>query len=159
VLQLRPHYPAVRHLLPAWLGVFPLVGCAGSRGRGFAAVLLAVVFFDLVTLRAYYHHGRPEWNRVVEFVSDRVKPNERIYLANNWTDLNFGWYWHRAPRAVDVQKMTSPHIDGPAWFVIASCGVPPELARMPLARAFPYTNHCEVRYIPAGQSLDMQPCP
>lgn len=158
VLQLHPHYPAVRHLLPAWMGVFPLVGCAGSRVRGFAVVLLVVLFFDAKTLRDYYHHGRPEWNHVASFVAERVKPGERVLVANNWTDLNFGWYWHREPRIVDVQKITT-HIDGPAWFVISSCGIAPELARMPLMRAYHYTNHCEVRYVPAGVSIDIPQCP
>jgi len=158
VLQMHPHYPAIRHLLPAWLAVFPLVGCAASRLRWFAAIALVVIFFDGKTLRDYYNHGRPEWNRVAQFVADRVKPGERVLVANNWTDLNFGWYWHREPRIVDVEKITT-HIDGPAWFVISSCGIAPELARMPLAQEFHYTNHCEVRYIPAGASVDMPQCP
>jgi 4-amino-4-deoxy-L-arabinose transferase-like glycosyltransferase len=158
VLQMHPHYPAIRHLLPAWLAVFPLIGCAASRLRWFSAIVLVVIFFDGRTLRDYYNHGRPEWNRVAQFVADRVKPGERVLVANNWTDLNFGWYWHREPRIVDVEKITT-HIDGPAWFVISSCGIAPELARMPLAQEFHYTNHCEVRYIPAGASVDMPQCP
>jgi len=159
-LQLRPHYPAIRHLLPAWMGVFPLVGYAGSRARRLAVALLAVLFFDAQTLRAYYNHGRPEWNRVVDFVVERVKPGERVILSNNWTDLNFGWYWHQQPRAVEIEKASGPvHVEGPAWFVISACGVTPELARMPLAQEFHYTNHCEVRYIPKGETLDMGACP
>jgi Dolichyl-phosphate-mannose-protein mannosyltransferase len=155
-LQLRPHYPAVRHLLPAWIAVFPLAAAGMRRWSITIAALLVIALFDARTLRDYYGHGRPEWNRVARFVADRVQPGERVITANNWTDLNFGWYWHRQPRVVDVERRTIPtHIDGPAWLVIGECGTQPEVARLPLARAFPYTNHCQIRYIPRGTALDM----
>jgi len=95
---------------------------------------------------------------VAQFVAGRVKPGERVIVANNWTDLSFGWYWHREPRIVDVEK-SPPRVDGPAWLVIAACGISPEVARIPLVREYRYTNHCEVRYIPAGQALEAPPCP
>jgi 4-amino-4-deoxy-L-arabinose transferase-like glycosyltransferase len=156
ILQLRPHFPAIRHLLPAWIAVFPLAANAMRRWSLAIAALVVILFFDARTLHAYYDHGRPEWNRVASFVGARVKPGERVVTANGWTDLNFGWYWHRQPRAAEVEKRTIPtRIEGPAWLVISQCGTQPEVAQLPLAREFPWTNHCQVRYVPKGTTLEM----
>lgn len=167
VLQVRPHFPAVRHLLPAWLGAVLLAAYAVARMgekplrrlAAFAAVGL-VLAFDLRTLSAYYDHGRPEWNKVADYVRRNVAPGQRVVAVNFWTFRNFGYYWADAGNGA-VQRPAlewgGERVSGPAWIVLSACPLRPdvrgEIDRLPLMTEFPLTNSCEVRYLAEGQSV------
>jgi len=169
VLQLRPHYPAVRYLLPAWLAAVFLAGFAVSPFKsrrlpglaGLAAVGL-VLAFDVRSLSAYYDHGRPEWNKVADYLRRNVAPNQRLVAVNLWTFRNLGYYWADPGRG-EVQRPSlegaSERVSGPAWIVIAACPIRPddrgEIDRLPLMTEFPLTNRCEVRFLAEGQSVPL----
>jgi MFS family permease len=166
VLQLRPQFPAVRHLLPAWLGSIFLAGAglwALGRGRVLPRLRWLAVFFVLLfdarTLFQYYDHGRPEWDRVAAYLRASLRPGERVIAANRWVSRNLGYYW-------DLQQLDAEWgpleragrvLEGPIWIVTAVCPMTADVARqmdrLPLRRAFPTTNHCEVRFLPAGARL------
>ena len=169
ILQLRPHFPAVRYLLPAWLASVFLAGYAVSqmsskrlvRLASFAAVGLVLVF-DQRTLSAYYDHGRPEWNEVADYVRRNVAPGQRVVAANFWTFRNFGYYWADAGQGVVERpslEWPGERVSGPAWIIIAACPIRPEargeIERLRLMREFPLTNHCEVRFLPEGESAPL----
>ncbi len=169
ILQVRPHYPAVRYLLPAWLAAILLAGFAVSqtgsrhlfRVAGLAAVGLVLVF-DARTLSAYYDHGRPEWNKVADYLRRNVAPNQRLVAINLWTFRNLGYYWADTGRG-EVQRPSlegaSERVSGPAWIVIAACPIRPdarrEIDRLPLMAEFPLTNRCEVRFLAEGESVPL----
>lgn len=168
VLQLRPHFPAVRHLLPSWLGAVLLAGFTVSElsrrtsGRvlGWAAVLLVVVF-DAGTLRDYYDHGRPRWNEVAMSLSASVRDGERLIAANGWVLRNLGYYWSERGlgRPGIPLERAGTELEGPSWIVTAVCPLDPDvevqLRGLPVRRAFPMTNHCEIRFLPRGQRLHL----
>jgi dolichyl-phosphate-mannose-protein mannosyltransferase len=169
ILQLRPHFPAVRYLLPAWLASVVLAGYAVSqmsskrrlRLTSFVSVGL-VLAFDLRTLSAYYDHGRPEWNEVAEYVRRNIGPHQRVVAVNFWTFRNFGYYWADAgPGVVQRPPLEWPgdRVSGPAWIVLAACPLRPEargeIERLRLLSEFPLTNHCEVRFLPEGESVTL----
>ncbi len=169
ILQLHPHPSAVRHLLPAWIALFPLAGAAISsltRVRGgtvIAAILCAVVVAgDARTVRAYYDHGRPDWRTVAEFVASRVRKNEKVFAADGWVEMNFGYgyYWREAGQPVALQRLppgVQLTLSGPAWIVIAGCPMDMTahdvIERQELRLSLPYTNHCQVRYLPKGSTI------
>ncbi len=167
ILQLHPHPSAVRHLLPAWIALFPLAGAAISsltRVRGgtvIAAILCAVVVAgDARTVRAYYDHGRPDWRTVAEFVASRVRKNEQVFAADGWVEMNFGYYWREAGQPVALQRLppgVQLTLSGPAWIVIAGCPMDMTahdvIERQELRLSLPYTNHCQVRYLPKGSTI------
>ena len=167
ILQLHPHLSAVRHLLPAWLALFPLAGAAIAAltrvraGQVIALAFLAtIVVADARTLRDYYDHGRPDWRTVAQFVAARIRPDERVFAANGWTELNFGYYWREAGGAARVERLP-PGIDvtlpGPSWIVISMCSMDSftreAMDRQPLRFSLPYTNHVEVRYLRPGVTI------
>jgi hypothetical protein len=169
VLQLHPHVSAVRHLLPAWIALFVLAGAAVSAltrfrfGAAIAAVLCAVVVAaDGATLRAYFDHGRPDWRTPAQFVATRVQKNERVFAANGWVDLNFGYYWREAGTPVPLERLP-PNVEitlsGPAWIVIAGCPMDStaheNIERQELRFELPYTNHCQVRYLRSGTTIHL----
>lgn len=169
VLQLRPHFPAVRYLLPAWLGAVFLAAHAVARLSAKPLLRLAsfvavglVLAFDLRTLSAYYDHGRPEWNKVADYVRRNVAPGQRVVAVNFWTFRNFGYYWADAGYGA-VQRPSlewgGERVSGPAWIVLAACPLRPdargELDRLPLMTEFPLTNRCEVRFLAEGQSVPL----
>lgn len=165
ILQLRPHFPAVRHFLPSWLGaVFLAAYAIGSLCRTRAAwlgwVALAVVlFFDARTLIAYYDHGRPAWDKVAMYLRARVPPGERLVAANGWVYRNLGYYWNQGGTGrVDVPlQRAGAEIIGPSWIVLAVCPVDPavqsHLERLRLVASFPTTNYCVIRFLPRGDHL------
>jgi hypothetical protein len=163
VLQVRPHFPAVRYLLPSWLGAFLLAAHSVAmlqRARiawlGWAAVGL-VLLFDVRTLVAYYDHGRPEWNKVAAYLQKSVAPGARVVAANSWVQRNLGYYWDQRARPDISFERAGLEITGPTWIVFAVCPVDPavqhQLRRLPLVASFPTTNHCTIRYLPAGERL------
>ncbi len=167
ILQLHPHPSAVRHLLPASIAVFPLAGAAISslaRVRGgtvIAAILCAVIVAaDARTLQPYYDHGRPDWRTVAEFVASRVRKDERVFAADGWVEMNFGYYWREAGTPMRLERLP-PNVEvtlsGPAWIVIAGCPMDRTahdvIARQELRLSMPYTNHCQVRYLPRGSTI------
>ena len=166
LLQIRPHFPAVRYYLPTWLaavflaglGAGELVRLRAPRILGIAA-LLAVIFFDAQTLRAYYDNGRPNWDRVAIDLRAAVAPGHRVIAANWWTFRNLGYYWtDRSMGAPGIPiEEAGTGLQGPAWVVQASCIPDPEVAaRLESLRrtSYPYTNHCDVYFVPAETRID-----
>ena len=166
LLQIRPHFPAVRYYLPTWLAALFIAGFGAGelfrRGapRLIAVVVLALVFFfDAATLRAYYDYGRPNWDRVAIDLRSAVAPGQRVVAANWWTFRNLGYYWtDRAMGASGIPlEEAGPYLEGPAWVVEASCVPDPEVAvrLAPFLRtSYPYTNRCNVYIVPAGTRID-----
>ena len=167
ILQFHPHPSAVRHLLPAWLAVFPLAGAAIAaisriRGGPALAVLLCAVIIaaDSKTIRAYYDHGRPDWRSVAQFVATRVRQAERVFAGNGWVELNFGYYWRQQGTPVPLERLppnVAVTLSGPAWIITGSCmmdfSARQVLDRQELRFSSPYTNHSEVRYLPNGTTI------
>jgi uncharacterized membrane protein len=161
-LQLRPNYPAVRHLLPSWLAACFLAGFAawqpGRLRRLAGALLVAVVLvFDARTLRAYYDHGRPRWDEVATYLASVREPGEHVVAGNWWVFRNLGYYWYDRQLGLPGVPLEPAwgEVRGPAWLIVAAC--PRELRggleALALRREFPTTNHCEVRYLPEGATL------
>lgn len=168
VLQFRPHYPAVRHLMPSWFAAVLIAGYGAAQlwrraaGKAIAAVAVTLVLWaDVRTLRDYYDHGRPRWNDVAIYLRDRVAAGDRVFAANGWVFRNLGYYWEGAKRGgPDVPlERTGDTVSGPAWLVLAVCPTTMEvrqrLDKLPLAGAFPTTNHCEIRFLPEGTTLPL----
>ncbi len=166
ILQLRPHYPAPRYLLPSWTAAVLLAAAAVGFARArrlvsYAALgaLVLVLIFDVRTLRAYYAEGRPQWREVAAFLRERVQPGQRLVAANSWAFRNLGFYWNEPgapPPAVPLEH-SQMEVAGPAWIVLAVCPASPEararLDALPLSGEFPLTNHCEIRFVPEGRTL------
>jgi hypothetical protein len=164
-LRLHPNYPAVRYLTPSWLAAFLLAGFTielAARQRvtlilGMAA-LLVVLAFDGRTLFGYYDHGRPQWKEVALYLRTVTQPGERI-SANGWAFRNVGFYWndeHLGRDDISLER-AGGEIVGPAWVVVAVCpmnsAVRSQFEALELRAALPMTNHCEIRYLPAGRRL------
>jgi uncharacterized membrane protein len=161
ILQLRPHYPAVRHLMPAWLGAFPLIGAfvANLRERSVVAlaVPLLILFYDARTLRDYYNHGRPHWRSAVEYVREHRGSGEAVFLANKWTTRNFGYYWEERGAGRLPTVPSEGIINGPAWVVIAACPMTNEnkaaVDALKMRRDYSFTNHLQLRFVEGGQTF------
>ncbi len=165
VLQLRPHYPTPRYLMPAVIGAFVLAGAAVAwlwsvkllRG---AAVMLLVVFaaYSSMTLERYFRL-RTNWRGVTEFVYERVKPGDTVFLTNSWVIRNFGFYWLTMPqrKEVAVERFVTANreVAGPAWVVTANCGARPPLLAAGLMGEWPYTDFATVRYLRPGQRMHL----
>ncbi len=165
LLQMRPHFPAVRYYLPSWLAAIFLAGLATGelfrlRARFLAVAALVLVFsFDARTLRAYYDDGRPTWDLVAADLRGAVASGQRVVAANWWTFRNLGYYWtDRGMGAPGIPlEEAGTSLEGPAWVVEASCIPDPDVAArlQPLLRkTYPYTNHCDVYFVPAGMRVD-----
>ena len=166
ILQVHPHLSAVRHLLPAWLAVFPLAGAAIAaisrwRAAPIGVLICAVIAAaDARTLRAYYDHGRPDWREAANFVASRIRRNERIFAGNGRADLNFGYYWRQAGTLFPLERLPTNvqlTLTGPAWIVTAGC-LMDDVARASLDHqelrfARPYTNHCQIHYLRSGTTI------
>ena len=168
ILQLRPHYPAARYLLPSGMAavVLAAAGVAWARARratwpGLAAVVAVtlVLAYDARSLHSYFSEGRPQWREVAVFLRERAKPGESLVAANSWVFRNLGYYWNEAgePPPTVALEHSRTDVAGPAWLVLAVCptnaAARRELDAMPLAAEFPRTNHCEIRYVPAGRTV------
>ncbi len=167
VMRLRPHYPAVRHFLPSWLGAVLLASLAisllarSAAGRWLAVLALCgIVGYDARTLVEYYDHGRPRWDAVAKYLRDHVRPGERLIAANGWAFRNLGYYWtdeHQGAPGVALER-TGAAVHGPAWLVVASCPVWPELEHeidaLEVRATFAMTNHCVIRFLPESAALE-----
>ena len=166
LLQLRPHYPAVRHFLPVWIAAILLAGhgvAALSRTRHgqwlAVGTIVALLLFDARSLRAYYDHGRPEWDRIAAYLARNVHSPEHLVVANSWVFRNLGYYWNDRGLGrgnVPLERVTD-QTEGPAWLVIAICPMSPEMRQkvdsLPVRMLSPNTNGCEVRFLPTGRQL------
>jgi len=169
VLQVHPHVSSIRHLLPAWIALFVLSGVTMATmtrfrsGAVVAAVLCTIIVAaDGATLRAYFDHGRPDWRTPARFVASHVQKNERVFAANGWVDLNFGYYWREVGTPVPLERLppnADVTISGPAWIVIAGCPMDAiahqSIDQQELRFELPYTNHCQVRYLRSGTTLHL----
>jgi mannosyltransferase len=166
VLQLRPHYPSPRYLMPAVIGAFILAGASVAtlwqwRVARPLAVAIVVLFvgYAAVTLDRYYSGTRSDWRGIAQFVYDRVKPGETVILANPWVVRNFGFYWQTFPKkeTVFVERFESSHRDfvGPAWIVTGQCQIRPVLFPVGMMLESPMTEYSQVRYLRPGQRLSM----
>jgi hypothetical protein len=166
VLQLRPHFAAVRHLLPSWLAAVLLAGYAIQLlvdHRGLAAIGLvavcAIVTQDIITLDDYYSQGRPEWDKVASYLRERVQPGEHVVAANGWAFRNLGYYWSDERQGLEgvALERAGPRIEGPAWIVAAACPLRDEARQLveglELKATFPSTNRCTIRFVPLGSSI------
>jgi hypothetical protein len=167
ILQLRPHYAHVARYVMAPMTAAPLIA-----GFGFAffwrwappriavsIATLAYAGFSLVTLTNYYDHGRPDWRTLVEFVHQRAKPGETVFLTNDWVVRNFGYYWLKLPRRTDVivERYFRQHREftGPAWIVAAHCRPREPMADVTPMWKHPPTDHADIRYVRPGQRLSL----
>ena len=170
LLQAHPHYPAVRYLLPSWLGSLLLAGAAlDLLSRRLVSVpivagaLTLIVGCSAIKLDEYFHGDRSDWREVAVYVHDRIKPGDTLVAANPWVVRNFGYYWHQLPPIPDLKiKRYSPDggdLVGPAWIVTGGC-FPRNAARAaPLMKQFPRSELAEVHYLrpqrrmPANEEL------
>jgi hypothetical protein len=163
-LHYRPHYSAVRHLMPAWFGAVILAGAGVAlllrRTQTVpvaAAIALVFSIYCGSAVIRYYRAGRPDWRQVAEFVHARVRPGDTLITANSWVTRNLGYYWALMPPIQNTRarefEVSPGTIDGPAWIVSGQCTIRPPLLRAHLVRRFPETDVAEVRYLPAGESL------
>jgi MFS family permease len=168
ILQLRPHYPAARYLLPSGMAavVLAAAGLAFARARRttwlWLAALVAVTLvlaYDARSLHSYFSEGRPQWREVAAFLRERAKPGESLVAANSWVFRNLGYYWNEAgePPPTVTLEHSRTDVSGPAWLVLAVCptnaAARAELDALPLAAEYPQTNHCEIRYVPIGRTI------
>jgi hypothetical protein len=94
----KPTYDSIFHSLPAGLGMSALAGVGLGRflsGRTPAparfAVAALVLFFDVRSLSAYFRGGRPDWRPLASQLASTPSA-ERIYVANQYTQLCLGYY-------------------------------------------------------------------
>ena len=168
ILQLRPHYPAARYLLPSGMAavVLAAAGVASARVRRATWLWLAaivavtlIIAYDARSLHSYFSEGRPQWREVAVFLRERAKPGESLVAANSWVFRNLGYYWNEAgePPPTVALEHSRTDVAGPAWLVLAVCptnaAARRELDALPLAAEFPLTNHCEIRYVPASRTV------
>ena len=158
LLQAHPHYPAVRYLMPSWIGSFLLAGATLDilsrrlmTAPVAAACLMLIVGCSAIKIEEYFRGDRSDWREVAVYVHDRIKPGDTLVAANPWVVRNFGYYWHQLPRINDLTiRRYSPgggEIVGPAWIVTGGC-FPREAARAaPLMKQFPQSELAEVRYL------------
>ena len=168
ILQLRPHYPAARYLLPSGMAAVVLAGAGVAFARArrttwpWLAAIVAVILvlaYDARTLHSYFSDGRPRWREVAAFLRERAKPGESLVAANSWVFRNLGYYWNEAgePPPNLALEHSRTEVSGPTWLVLAVCPTNAEARReldaLPLAAEYPQTNHCEIRYVPVGRTI------
>jgi hypothetical protein len=168
VLQIHPHYSAVRYLLPAWPASFVLAGAgAAVLARHWAlrpvAVALLIVFVGFASIKlAQYYRGveRSDWKRIATYVHARVKPGERVIATNNWVIRNFGYYWDQMPLVDRVffgrYWQLDEDVVGPAWIVSGQCRPRDAVKGAGVMMRLPTTELAEVRYLRPGHRLSMR---
>lgn len=164
VLQLRPHYPSPRYLMPAFVGAFLLAGAAvgwmwSIRALRGAAIVLPAVFcaYAWLTLSSYFEGARSNWRGVSEFVHERARPGDTVVLTNPWVTRNFGFYWLSMPKRPEVRVerfvARAGELEGPAWIVTGQCRQADPIFAAGLMAEWPETERATVRYLRAGQRL------
>jgi len=164
LLQIHPHYPAVRYLMPSWIFGFILAGAALDRfSRHWTstpvagAIPLLFVGCASVKIDEYYRGDRSDWLEIATYVHERIRPGDSLVVANPWVARNFGYYWHDLPVVPDLRiERYSPNggeLVGPAWIVTGGC-FPREAVRVaPLMKRFPRTELAEVRFLRPGKRM------
>jgi hypothetical protein len=167
LLQIHPHYPAVRYLMPPWIAGFLLAGGAVVwLGRHFAtrpvaiAAMITFAGFAAIRIDEYYRGDRSDWRAIAEYVHARIKPGDTLVVTSTWTIRNFGHYWHSlAPidrLTIEVYAPAQRELAGPAWIVIGGCMKGDARRAAPLMATFPRTEQAEVRYLRPGQKMSMR---
>lgn len=170
LLQIHPHYPAVRYLMPSWLASFILCGAAidilsrhwALRPLGMACLALFAAI-SCLRIEEDARLNRSDWRGVALYVHARVKPGDRVIATNNWALRNFGYYWDRLPPIPNVaySRYSTDHVDltGPVWIISGGCFPRDAIRPAGLMVRFPMTEQAEVRYLrpqhrlSAGQEL------
>jgi MFS family permease len=165
-LQVHPHYPIVRYLLPPWIAAAPLAGAgvyALMRFRFAQPVAIAalLLFAGHSILKIdEYRRGHSDWRSVAAFVHDRIRPNETLVVTNGWVTRNFGYYW-KPVSGIWSERYAPDGRDliGPAWIVTGGC-LPSAANTAPLMLRAAQTEWAEVRYLRAGQRMKrVEICP
>jgi hypothetical protein len=157
LLQIHPHYEAVRYLLPSWIVSFVLAGAAMQMSKPVGVTMCAVfACFALLTIDDY-PRNRSDWRAVAMYVHDRVRSGETIYVTNGWVVRNFGYYWQQMPPiegiALERYYADEREVQGPAWIITGGC-LPREAARAaPLMMQSRSAEWAEVRYLRAHQQM------
>lgn len=97
--RLHPHFDTSKHFLPAGLA-FPAlaalpIAALGSRRRlrpVVAALLAAVLFFDLRSLAVYFREGRADWRTLADFLRRETPASERVFTENQYSQLCVAFY-------------------------------------------------------------------
>ena len=122
------------------------------------AVAALVVFATFAMLRVDESwRGHSDWRAVADYVRQRAKPGEPVYVTNGWVQRNFRYYWNAYTEQywADGQEMT-----GPVWIVTGGCMPRREANAAPLMRQWPQTEWAEVRYLRPGQRMKrLEICP
>ena len=121
ILQLRPHYPAARYLLPSWMAAVLLAaaGVALARARrtrwpwlaALAAVAL-VLAYDARTLRSYFSEGRPQWERSRHF---SASARSRVRASSRRTPGCFAISATTGTRRGSRRRTSPSSTAGPTW--------------------------------------------
>jgi 4-amino-4-deoxy-L-arabinose transferase-like glycosyltransferase len=97
--RLHPHFDTSRHFLPAGLAfpalaAVPIAALASwPRLRPVAAALVAaVLFFDVRSLAVYFRNGRADWRTLADFLRRESPPNERVFTENQYSQLCVAFY-------------------------------------------------------------------
>jgi hypothetical protein len=155
--HLHPHWYVSRRFLPAGLAfpalaALPLAALAARHRRRpvVAALLAAVLFFDLRSLAVYFREGRADWRPLAAFLRRESPPSERVFTENQYSQLCVAFYlvgptWlfdeGKRGREVlnldgEVVRLTWSWRPGErAWLVLAGEPRHPELRRW--AETFP----------------------
>ncbi len=164
LLQIHPHYPAVRYWMPSWIGAFFLAGSAldlFSRHWASAplAAAIAVLFIGSAAIKIdeYYRGDRSDWREIAIYVHERIRPGDTLVVANPWVGRNFGYYWHDLPVVPNLKiERYSPNggeLIGPAWIVTGGCFPREAVRSAPLMKQFPRTELAEVRFLRPGKRM------
>ena len=164
LLQIHPHYPAPRYLMPSWIAAFILAGAAlDSFSRHWSTTPLAVAIAGLfvgcsaVRIDDYYRGNHSDWREVAAYVHERIRPGETLVAANPWVVRNFGYYWHGLPVVPNLKiEKYSPdggEVIGPAWIVTGGCFPRDPVRAAPVMKRFPHTELAEVRLLRPGKRM------
>ncbi len=94
----KPTYDSIFHWLPAGLGLTAVAGVGLGRllaGRvpwlARVAAISLILVFAARSLAVYFREGRPDWRPLARYLL-RTAPDEKIYVANQYTQLCLGYY-------------------------------------------------------------------
>ncbi|HEX9303999.1 MAG TPA: glycosyltransferase family 39 protein, partial [Thermoanaerobaculia bacterium] len=97
--HLHPHFYVSRRFLPAGLAfpalaALPLAALASKPRLGpvAAALVAAVLFFDLRSLAVYFREGRADWRTLTDFLRRESPARERVFTENQYSQLCVAFY-------------------------------------------------------------------